>query len=125
MEVVNTDDAPTFDNVPISQGIIHGDTVYVSGQVGVDPDTGAMVDGGVAAQTDQILNNIATILSAADTSLNNVVKATVFIEEMDAFETVNEVYTDYFSEPYPARSAVEVSELAMDFEVEIDVIAAL
>lgn len=126
-ERVQTEGAPSFEDygLPISQAIKHGDTVYVAGQTGGDPETGEVVEGGVAEQTRQTLENISAILEAAGTSLDNVVKATVFIEDMDDFGEVNEVYAEYMSEPYPARSAVEVSDLAIDFEVEIEVIAAL
>jgi len=109
--------------LPISQARVHGDTVYVSGQVGIDPDTGEMVDGGVEAQARQILTNIESILDAADSSFEDILKATVFIEDMDNFEAVNEVYEEFVVSPYPARSAIEAG-LAMGFEVEIEVIAA-
>lgn len=121
---VHTDDAPAFD-LPFSQAISHGDTVYVSGQTGVDPGTGEMVEGGVEAETRQALKNIEAILDAAGSSLEDVVKATVFVTDMDDFGTVNEVYEEFVTEPYPARSAVEVNDLAMEFTVEIEVTAAL
>jgi len=124
---VHTDEAPPFDqfDLPISQAIVHGDTVYVSGQAGIDPETGEVVDGGVETETRQTLENIGSILEAAGTSLDNVVEATVFVADLDDFGAVNEIYEEYVSEPYPARSAVEVSDLAMEFAVEIEVTAAL
>lgn len=124
-ERIRTDDAPSFEtfDLPISQAVVHGDTVYVSGQTGVDPETGEMVEGGVEAETRQALENVSAILAAAGTSFDDVLKATVFVSDMDDFETVNGVYEEFVSEPYPARSAVEVGDLAMEFAVEIEVIA--
>lgn len=124
---IQTDEAPSFEafDLPISQAIVHGDTVYVSGQTGIDPATGNIVEGGVAAETRQALENIDAILTAAGTSFDDVVKATVYVAEMNDFQTVNEVYEDFVSKPFPARSAVEVSDLAMEFAIELDVIAAL
>jgi len=124
---IKADGAPSFEEagLPISQAIVHGDTVYVAGQVGKEPDTGDAVDGGVAAQAEQALANAETILEAAGSSADAVVKATVLIEDMDQFSEVNEVYRDFFDEPYPARTAFEVGSLAADYEVEIEVIGAL
>lgn len=126
-ERIQTDEAPSFEtfDLPISQAVVHGDTVYVSGQTGVDPETGEMVEGGVEAETRQALENVGAILAAAGASFDDVLKATVFVGDMDDFETVNGVYEEFVSEPYPARSAVEVGDLAMEFAVEIEVIAAV
>lgn len=126
-EYVHTDDAPTFDadEVPLSQATVHDDTVYVSGQVGIDPETGEVVDGGVEAEARQALENVEAILDAAGSSLDDVVKATVFLNDVDDFETVNEVYGEFVPEPYPARSAFEAGDLAASFAVEIEVTAAL
>lgn len=124
---VRTDEAPPFElfDLPISQAMVHGDTVYVSGQTGVKPGTGEMVEGGVEAETRQALENVGAILDAAGSSFGDVIKATLFVEDMDDFGTVNAVYEEFVSEPYPARSAVEVSDLAMEFAVELEVIAAV
>lgn len=124
---VYTDDAPSFEafDLPISQAIVHGDTVYVAGQTGVNPETNEMVEGGVEAETRQALENVDAIPNAAGSSLDDVVKATVFVEDMADFGSVNNVNKEFVSEPYPARSAVEVSDLAMEFAVEIEVTAAL
>lgn len=126
-EPVQTDDAPSFEtfDLPISQAMIHGDTVYVSGQTGVDPETGEMVEGGVEAETRQALENVGAILEAAGCSFDDVVKATLFVDDMDDFGTVNEVYEEFVSEPYPARSAFEAGDLAMEFAIELEVVAAL
>lgn len=122
MQEIETDDAPVVD-APLSQAIALDDTVYVSGQVPVDPETGEIVDGDVREQTRQTLDNVSAILDAAGTSMDSVVKATVFIDDIDDFDAVNEVYEEYVSEPYPARSAIEVGDLAIDIGVEIEVIA--
>jgi 2-iminobutanoate/2-iminopropanoate deaminase len=126
-ERIKSDDAPSFEEngLPISQAIVHKNTVYVAGQVGKDPDTGDTVNGGVPAQTEQALANAEAILEAAGSSAENIVKATVLIEDIDEFSAVNKVYTDFFDEPYPARTAFEVGSLAADYEVEIEVIGAL
>jgi 2-iminobutanoate/2-iminopropanoate deaminase len=124
---VQTDEAPSFEalGLPISQARVHDGTVYVSGQVGIDPETGELVDGGVRDQTKQTLANIEAILKAAGASVEDIVKATVFVEDMDDIGAVNEEYEVFITEPYPARSAVEVSELALKCEVEIEVTAGL
>lgn len=126
-ERIQTDAAPSFEtfDLPISQAMVHGDTVYVAGQTGVDPETGEMVDGGVVAETRQAMANVEAILEAAGTSFDNVVKATLFVGDMDDFGAVNEVYEEFVTEPYPARSAFEAGDLAMDFSIELEVIAAL
>lgn len=124
---ISTEEAPTFDDkgIPISQAMVHDDTVYVAGQVALDPSTGEMVEGGVAEQTGQILENIAAILEAAGTAVENTLKTTVFLVDMGDFEVVNDIYGEFFGRPYPARSAIGVAELADEFEVEIEVIAAM
>lgn len=122
MEIV-TDRAPASIG-PYSQGIKDGPRIFVSGQGPVDPDTGEVVDGDVAVQTDRTLRNIAAILEAGGATLDDVVKATVFLTDMDTYDTVNEVYGEFMTDPYPSRSAVEVSELPIDIDVEIEVIAS-
>jgi 2-iminobutanoate/2-iminopropanoate deaminase len=124
MEEISTDDAPASIG-PYSQGIVDGDTVHVSGQGPVDPDTGDVVSEDVAEQTARTLENIGAVLEAAGASLDDVVKANVYVTDMDDYETVNEVYGEYMSEPYPARAAVEVSDLPIDIAVEIEVQATL
>ena len=122
MEEIRTDDAPIFE-YPFSQATKHGDTIYVSGQVPVDPATGELVDGGIAEETEQIMENTAAILEAGGSSLDKLLKTQVFLTDIDDFEEFNEVYAEYISDPKPARSAVEVSDLAVDIAVEIDFIA--
>jgi len=123
MEEIVTDDAPASIG-PYSQGIKDGTNVYVSGQGPLDPDTGEIVDGDVEEQTARTLENIQAVLETAGTSLDRVVKATVFVTDMDDYDAVNEVYGEYMSDPYPARSAGEVAELPVDIAVEIEVIAS-
>lgn len=123
MEELSTDDAPPSIG-PFSQGIRDGDRIYVSGQGPVDPDTGDVIDGGVREQTERTLENIDAVLAAADKSLDDVVKATVFVMDMDDYDDVNDVYAEYMSEPYPARSAVQVADLPVDIDVEIEVVAS-
>ncbi|WP_101296810.1 Rid family detoxifying hydrolase [Halegenticoccus soli] len=124
MQEISTDDAPPSIG-PFSQAVRHGDTVYVSGQGPIDPDTGEIASEDVREQTRRTLENVATILAAAGTSIDNAVKATVFLTDMDHYDAVNEVYAAYVSDPYPARSAVQVVELPVDIHVEIEVIAAV
>ena len=119
---ITTDDAPPSIG-PFSQGIEDGDRIYVSGQGPIDPESGEIIDGDVAAQTERTLENVDAILRAADCSLADVVKATVFLRDMDDYDAVNEVYGAYMSDPYPARSAVEVVQMPVDIDVEIEVVA--
>lgn len=124
IEEIQTDEAYES-SAPLSQAIRHGDTVYVSGNVPVDPESGDLVEGGVGPQTEQVLANVQAILEAAGTSMDNVVRAGVFMTDMDAFGEMNEVYEEYMSEPYPARTAVKAEMANPDILVEIDVVAAV
>jgi 2-iminobutanoate/2-iminopropanoate deaminase len=107
---------------PYSQAIRAGELVFTAGQVGADPGSGALADG-VAAQADRALRNLAAILDAAGSSLDRVVKTTIFLVDVADFATVNEVYASHFSAPYPARSTVTVGALPKDALVEIEAIA--
>lgn len=122
MEEISTDDAPASIG-PYSQAIRSGDTIYVSGQGPADPESREVEVEDIEAQTAQTLENISAILEAAGASLENVVKANVYVTDMDNYDAVNEVYADYMSEPFPARCAVEVSDLPIDIGVEIEVVA--
>lgn len=124
MREVHADDAPPSIG-PFSQGVVDGDTVYVSGQGPVDPASGDIVDGDVGAQTDRTLSNVAAVLAAAGASLDDAVKTTVFVRDMADYDAVNEAYAARFEAPYPARSAVEVVALPVDIDVEIEVVASL
>ena len=121
-DVVITEHAPQAIG-PYSQAIKAGGFVFVSGQIPIDPTTGLITQSEVAAQTDRVLQNLKAILTAAGTSLENVVKTTVFLKSMGDFAAMNEVYARFWKKAPPARSTVEVSRLPKDVLVEIDVIA--
>lgn len=123
MEKIQTDEAPAAIG-PYSQGIIDNDRIFVSGQGPVDPETGEIVSDDIREQTQRTLENVAAVLAAAGSSLDEVVKATVFVTEMSDYEAVNKVYAEYMSDPFPARSAVEVADLPIDIGVEIEVVAS-
>jgi len=108
---------------PYSQAISHGGTVYVSGQIPLDPATGQIVDGDISAQTERVLENLKAVLEASGSSLSQVLKTTVFLKNLADFPKMNEVYGRYFVETPPARSTVEVVRLPRDVQVEIDCIA--
>lgn len=124
MEAIETDEAFQT-SAPLSQAIKYGDTVYVSGNVPIAPGGDGVVSDDMAEQTEQVLENISAILDAAGTSIDNVVKAGVFLTDMDEFGEMNEVYQEYMSEPYPARTAVKAEMASEEIKVEIDVIAGL
>ncbi|WP_132060671.1 Rid family detoxifying hydrolase [Halorussus amylolyticus] len=123
MEELSTDDAPPSIG-PFSQGIRDGDKIYVSGQGPIDPETGDIIDGDVREQTERTLENVEAVLASAGKSLDDVVKATVFVMDMDDYDDINDVYGEYMSDPYPARSAVQVADLPVDIDVEIEVVAS-
>lgn len=109
---------------PYSQACTIGEMVFTSGQVPIDPATGAFVTGGIAEQARQSLTNVKAILEAAGTSMDNVIKTTVFLNDMNDFAAMNAVYAEFFTEgSYPARSAVQVARLPKDALVEIEAIA--
>ena len=123
-EAVSTPSAPNAIG-PYSQGIKAGSLFFVSGQVPIDPATGALVDGDIAAQTRRVFQNIGAILTAGGFSFDHVVRTTVFLADMNDFAAMNEVYGTFFAAPFPARATVQVSRLPKDARIEIDVIAAL
>ena len=122
MKVISTTKAPAAIG-PYSQAIQVGNLVYTSGQIPIDPATGAFAEGGIKEQTRQSLTNVKAILNEAGLDLNNVVKTTVFMADMNDFADMNAVYAEFFSEPYPARSAVAVKTLPKGALVEIEVVA--
>lgn len=124
MQAVHTEKAPAAIG-PYSQAIKVGNMVFASGQVPIDPATGAFVAGGIKEQTRQSLTNAKAILEEAGTSLTKVVKTTVFMADMADFAAMNEVYAEFFEQPYPARSAVAVKALPKGALVEIECIAEL
>lgn len=121
-EVIATKDAPQAIG-PYSQAIKANGFVFVSGQVSIDPATQQVINGDVTAQTERVLKNLSAILQAAGTSLEKVVRSTVFLKNMGDFAAMNEVYARYFKSAPPARSTVEAARLPKDVAVEIDVIA--
>jgi 2-iminobutanoate/2-iminopropanoate deaminase len=123
-EAISTEAAPKAIG-PYSQAVRSGSLVFVSGQIPLDPATETMVDGDIAAQTHRVFANLRAILEAAGTSLDHVVRATVYLADMNDFAVVNEVYGTYFSSPAPARATVQAARLPKDARVEIDVIASL
>ena len=123
MEILNTNNAPAAIG-PYSQGIISGKTLYLSGQIPLDPDSGAVVGADITAQTQQVLHNIGALLEAADTGYDRVVKTTCFLADMGDFPVFNQLYAQKFVS-CPARSCVAVKTLPKGVLVEIEVIAEL
>ena len=121
MEEVSTDEAPPSIG-PFSQGVIDDGQVFVSGQGPIDPDSGEIVGDDIREETHQTMQNIGAVLEAAGSSLDDVVKAQVFVRDMDNYDDINDVYAEYLSEPYPARSAMQVERLPVEIGVEIEVI---
>lgn len=121
---VSTPDAPAAIG-PYSQAITAGGFLFASGQIPLDPATGALITGDVAAQTRRVLDNLGGVLKAAGIGFDRVVKTTVFLADMNDFATVNEIYGGYFPAPAPARATVQVARLPKDVRVEIDCIAQL
>ena len=121
-EAVATGAAPAAIG-PYSQAVRAGSLLFVSGQIPLDPDTNTMVAGDIAVQTHRVLRNLAAILAAAGSSLDRVVRATVYLADMNDFSAMNEVYATYFTSPAPARSTIQAARLPKDARVEIDVIA--
>lgn len=123
MQAIHTDNAPAAIG-PYSQAIEVNGLVFASGQIPLDPKTGTFVEGGIKEQTRQALTNASSILKAAGTDLAHVVKTTVYLDSMDDFAAMNEVYAEFFSHPFPARSAVAVKKLPKGALVEVEVLAA-
>ncbi|MEZ4316516.1 MAG: RidA family protein [Myxococcota bacterium] len=124
MKPVHTDAAPAAIG-PYSQAVVANGMIYCSGQIAMDPASGALTGGDVAAQTRRVLTNLSAVLEAGGASLGTVVKCTVFLKSMDDFAAMNGVYAEFFGDHRPARAAVEVSRLPKDVDVEIDAIAVV
>jgi len=120
-EAVATTAAPAAIG-PYSQATVSGQVVYTSGQIPLLPD-GSLLEGDVEAQARQVLENLKAVLTAAGSGLERVLKTTVFLKDMADFAAMNAIYTEYFSEPYPARSTVQVGRLPRDVRVEIEAVA--
>jgi 2-iminobutanoate/2-iminopropanoate deaminase len=121
-QIVQTKQAPDAIG-PYSQAVIANGFVFTSGQIPIDPATGQFVSGGIAEQTQQVLKNLAAVLEAAGTGLQQVLKTTVYLADMQDFTTMNEVYATFFGAEPPARSTVQAARLPKDALVEIDVVA--
>jgi 2-iminobutanoate/2-iminopropanoate deaminase len=121
---VRTESAPApFQGAPYSQGIIAGDLVFVSGQLGIDPARGQVVEGGIVPQTEQVMKNLGAILAEAGASLDDVVMTSIFLIDLQDFQAMNEVYSRHLTEPYPARATVQIAALPSGARIEIAVVA--
>jgi len=122
-QAISSADAPKAIG-PYSQAVKAGQLLFLSGQVPLDPVSGQMIDGDIAAQTRRVFENLGAVLEAGGRSFADVVRTTVFLADMNDFAAMNAVYGEYFKEPYPARATVQVARLPKDARVEIDVIAS-
>jgi 2-iminobutanoate/2-iminopropanoate deaminase len=122
--VIQTERAPKAIG-PYSQAIQAGNLLFLSGQIPLDPETGELVKGDIGQQTKQVLENIKGVLESQKLGMENMVKVTIFLKDIENFNRVNEVYATYFSPPAPARSTVEVAKLPRNAEIEIEAIALI
>jgi 2-iminobutanoate/2-iminopropanoate deaminase len=123
-DAIRTSSAPAAIG-PYSQAVKAGGLVFVSGQIPLDPATGQLLQGDIAAQTHRVITNLREILTAAGSSLDHVVRSTVYLADMDDFGAMNEVYGSYFTSPAPARSTIQAGKLPKNARIEIDVVATL
>ena len=123
-EIVTAEKAPRAIG-PYSAAVKAGDLIFTAGQLGIDPESGEFVPGGIEAETRQALLNLTAVLEAAGSSLGSVVKTTVFLRDMNDFGVMNVIYGEFFTEDYPARSAVQAARLPKDGAVEIEAVALL
>lgn len=122
IKAISTDQAPKAIG-PYSQAVRAGDLVFCSGQIPLDPKTGQLVTGDIKDLTRRVLDNLEAVLKQAGTDLNNVVKTTIYLKDLNDFAAVNETYASYFKEPYPARVTIQAARLPLGTDVEIDAIA--
>lgn len=122
MKIVKTDKAPAAVG-PYSQAVIAGNLVFCAGQIPLDPATGNVVSGGIEDQTRRVCENIKGVLAGAGTSIDKVVKASVFLKDMNDFAGMNKIYAEYFTKDFPARSTLQVARIPKDCLVEIEVVA--
>jgi 2-iminobutanoate/2-iminopropanoate deaminase len=122
--IISTNKAPQAIG-PYSQAVQFDNLLFISGQIPIEPKSGAILTGNIKEQTMQILENLNSILTAGESSLNNVLRVTIFLTNLEDYAAVNEVYTQFFEESQPARSTVQVSRLPMDAQIEIDAIAGI
>ena len=123
-EIIHTAKAPAAVG-PYSQAVRHGNLVFLSGQIGLDPGSGKLVSGGIEAQAHQVFRNLAAVCEAAGGGLDNLVKVNIYVTDLGNFATVNAVMAEHFSKPYPARATVEVSALPLGAEVEVEGVLGL
>ena len=123
-KIISTNKAPQAIG-PYSQAVRFNNLLFVSGQIPIEPKSGAILTGNIKEQTKQILENLNNILTAGESSLNNVLRVTIFLTNLEDYAAVNEVYTQFFEKSQPARSTVQVSRLPMDVQIEIDAIAGI
>jgi 2-iminobutanoate/2-iminopropanoate deaminase len=123
-QIISTDRAPAAVG-PYSQAVKVGDFIYTAGQIPLEPQTGSLVEGGIEAQTRQVMQNLAAVLEAAGSSLTQVVKTTIFVTDIQDFATVNQIYGSFFTDRPPARSTVQVAALPLGARVEIEAVAIL
>ena len=121
--IISTEKSPAAVG-PYSQGVRLGNIVYTAGQIPLNPETGQLVEGGIEAQTQQVMENLRQVLVAAGSDLTEVVKTTIFVTDINDFATVNKVYGQYFTKAPPARSTVQVAALPLGANVEIEAVAA-
>jgi 2-iminobutanoate/2-iminopropanoate deaminase len=121
-EIISTKDAPQTIG-PYSQAVRFDNLIFVSGQIPIEPETGKILKGNIKEQTKQILKNLNNILAAGGSSLDNVLRTTIYLADLEDYSVVNETYAQYFNDLSPARSTVQVAKLPMDAQIEIDAIA--
>ena len=122
--VIKTTSAPSAIG-PYSQAVKHGSTVFLSGQIALDPETMKVVEGGVSAQAHRVFKNLRAVCEAAGGGLDDIVKVTIYMTDLGNFSTVNQIMAEYFSEPFPARATVGVAALPLGVEVEVEAVLGL
>jgi 2-iminobutanoate/2-iminopropanoate deaminase len=122
--IIRTDEAPApFQGAPYSQAVVHGDLVFLSGQLGADPESGNIVEGGIEPQTEQVMNNLGAVLEAAGSSFANVLTVSIFLVDLGDFAQMNDVYARYVGPEFPARATVQIAALPSGALVEIALVA--
>ena len=122
-QIISTPQAPRAIG-PYSQAVVHNGLAYLSGQIPLDPATGTLIEGGIAEQTDRVLQNLKSVLEASGSSLDQILKTTVYLADMAEFAAMNDIYARYFPTSAPARATIQAARLPRDVRVEIDCIAA-
>ena len=120
-KIISTEKAPQAIG-PYSQAVEHGDLIFCSGQIAINPESGEIVNGGITEQTKQVMENLKAVVEAAGSSLDKVLKTTIYLTDLNNFQTVNEIYGSYFTQDPPARATVGVNSLPKGVEVEIDLV---